>query len=261
MGSAVVGGGVFFFSGFVDGSNMRLVTGGACLVGVARHQWNKVLQVFLQLVAIYSGGGGGPVKFELLGSVAPAGASEGVGSCTGVWGRHLLAMSSWLWECAASSLSAAVVQVAAAGQVEARGRTSNKDPTADDRVSRISCSNPRLGVRSLFWRATVRGLLLQRVLRLADEGHQRVPRKEKDVTVGGGLFVILVTFRDLSARKGCTVQTLFTSFSRKKKCRRVTCTTKKGADDSKAVSLYGMGAMEWKHGLNHQIRPWNEWGQ
>lgn len=158
--------GVFFFSGFVDDSNMRLVPGGACLVGVAHHQWNKVLQVFLQLVflqlvAIYSSGGGGPVKFELLGSVAPAGASEGVGSCTGVWGRHLLAMSSWLWDCAVSSLSAAVVRVAAAGQVEARGRTSNKDPTADDRVSRISCSNPRLGVRSLFWRATVRGLLLQ----------------------------------------------------------------------------------------------------
>ena len=80
------GGGVFFFSGFVDGSNMRLVPGGACLVGAARHQWNKVLQVFLHLVAMYSGGGGGSVRIELLGSIAPAGALEGVGSCTGVWG-------------------------------------------------------------------------------------------------------------------------------------------------------------------------------
>jgi len=41
---------------------------------------------------MYSGGGGGSVRIELLGSVAPAGASEGVGSCTGVWGRHLLAI-------------------------------------------------------------------------------------------------------------------------------------------------------------------------
>ena len=41
---------------------------------------------------MYSGGGGGSVRIELLGSVAPAGASEGVGSCTRVWGRHLLAI-------------------------------------------------------------------------------------------------------------------------------------------------------------------------
>ncbi|KAG2608686.1 hypothetical protein PVAP13_4NG334500 [Panicum virgatum] len=120
--------GVFFFSGFVDGGNMRLVPGGACLVGVARHQWNKVLRVFLHLVAIYSGGSGRPVKFELLGSVAPAGASEGVGPCTGVWGRHLLAMFSWLWDCAASSLSAAVVRVAAAGQV---GERKNQQQRSD----------------------------------------------------------------------------------------------------------------------------------
>jgi len=64
--------------------------------------------------------------------------------------------------------------------VEARGRTSCKVPTADDLVSSISCSNPRFGVRSLFWWVSECGLQLQRVPWRADDGQQQALRKGMD---------------------------------------------------------------------------------
>ena len=157
-----------FFSCIGGGSNMRYVSGGVCLVWAARSQRNKLLQVFVHLVAMHSGGGGGPVRFELLASVDPAGAMEGVGSCIGALARHLLVLSSsCLWCCC---LPAPVDRAGAAGLVAAIGRTRLKDPTANVQVSSTSCSNPRFGVRSLFWRVPARGLKLQRIPRRAPSG-------------------------------------------------------------------------------------------
>jgi len=189
-------GGLCFFSGIDGGSNMRYVSGGACLVGAARPPRNKLLQVFVHLVAKHSGGGGRPMRFELLVSGAPAGAVEGVGSCIGALARHLLVLSSCLWCCC---LPAPVDRAGAAGLVAAIGRTRLKDPTADVQISSTSCSNPRFGVRSLFWRVPARGLKLQRLPRRADDGHQW---EEEDGTVNRGLSVIFVTFRGLYASKG-----------------------------------------------------------
>ena len=140
------------------------------------------------------------MRFELLASIAPAGAVVGVGSCIGALAQHLLALSSsCLWWCC---LPAPVDRAGAAGLVAAIGRTRLKDPTADVQVSSTSCSNPRFGVRSLLWRIPASGLQLQRLPRRGDDGLQRILMKEEDVTVTKGFFVICLTFRGLCASKG-----------------------------------------------------------
>ena len=189
-----------FFSCIGGGSNMRYVSGGACLVGAARPPRNKLLQVFVHLVAKHSGGGGRPVRFELLVSVALAGAVEGVGSCIGALARHLLVLSSsCLWCCC---LPAPVDRAGAARLVVATRNTKLKDSTADVQVSSTSCSNPRFGVRSLLWRVPASGLQLQRLPRRGDDGLQRILMKEEDGTVTRGFFVICLTFMGLCASKG-----------------------------------------------------------
>ena len=91
----------------------------------ASSSWNKVLQTSLFFVGVYSGAGVGSV------------------SCTGVW-FFFLGIASGVF---------AGFGVAAwcSGKVEAGGRGAESgEPTIDVRSSRISCSFPKLGVRSLI---------------------------------------------------------------------------------------------------------------
>jgi len=90
--------------------------------------WNKVLQISLSFVDVYSGAG-----------IEPA-------SCTGV---------SFFFLGIASGVLFAGFGVAAwcsrSRKVEAGGRGAESgEPTTDDLSSRVSCNFPKIGVRSLF---------------------------------------------------------------------------------------------------------------
>jgi len=85
----------------------------------------------------------------------------------------------------------------------------SKDPTTDALFPRISCSFPKLGVRSLIWNGGEGGLKIWGEVPCSGRFWRQLSLGKKINSVRGGLFVIFVTSRDLSARKSCTVQTLF----------------------------------------------------
>ena len=101
--------------------------------------WNKVLQISLSFVGVYSGAGVGSV------------------SCTGVWFFFLGVAAGVLF---------AGFGVAAwcSGKVEAGGRGAELgEPTTDDLSSRVSCNFPKIGVRSLFSKGEDGRLKIRRV--------------------------------------------------------------------------------------------------
>lgn len=208
----VVGGGVedgggcyvCFFSFCADGSMWFGFPGGAWLREPASRSWNKVLRASLFFADVHSGGGVGSMSLGLPGSQVSVEALSSSSLCIGVLlGRRLLAMFfSLFWRRAGRCLLLAKLCAAVAGQVKARGRTSFKGPMADVHASRMSCSNPMFGVRSLSWWGKASGLQLRcSVLRMEDR-RQCVPRKEMN---SKDLLVISTFFWVLCVREGCTV--------------------------------------------------------
>jgi len=195
---------VCFFSFCADASMRCGFPGGVRMRESASRSWNKVLRASLFFADVHSGGGVGSMSLGLSGSQVSVEALSSSSLCIGVLlGRRLLAMFfSLLWRRAGRCLLQPKLCAAVAGQVKARGRTSFKGPTADVHASRMSCSNPMFGVRSLSWWGKVSGLHLRcSVLRMEDR-RQCVPRKEMN---SKDLLVISTFFWVLCVREGCTV--------------------------------------------------------
>jgi len=143
--------------------------------------WNKVLQIPLSFVGMYSGAGVGSV------------------SRTGVWFFFL--------GVAAGALLAGVGEAAwCSGIVEAGGRGAESGvSTTVVRSSRISCSFPMFGVHSLISTGEVGWLRIRRVARVRVR-HRRLALLRKTMNSGGEDFVVIfMLLRDFSARRECTV--------------------------------------------------------
>ena len=127
-----------------------------------------------------------------------SGAGIGSVSCTGVW-FFFLGIASGVF---------AGFGVAAwcSGKVEAGGRGAESgEPATAIRSSRISCSFPKFGVRSLISRGED-GWLRTRSVALDLVKHRRQDLLRKTMNSGGEDFVvILMLLKDLSARRECTV--------------------------------------------------------
>ena len=130
-------------------------------------------------------------------------------SVSRVPGCPLLSSSSFLALGLVASLPVLLVVGAGAfGSVRASGLTEPWGPTADILSSRMFCSFPMLGVRSLVRVDLVRGLVL-RCAASASVRRRRLYPTWKMNSRGRGLFVISRFLGVLFVTEGCTVLTAF----------------------------------------------------
>jgi len=186
-----------FISGFVGGNRTRLVSGCACLVEAARPPWNKFLQVFVHLVVMSSGGGGGLVGLLRLRSEDPLRASDGTSSGLFLWvvvGAVIAGVGVVLW-----SSGMAVVGGVGAGA---------KEPTAVVTYRGFLAAYQRLGSALWFGLAMRGGVKSRGLARWPAISWCRQDLGKKKNSSGQDFVVISMLLGDLSARKDCTVPLL-----------------------------------------------------
>ena len=148
--------------------------------------WNKLLRASLFVVVVRSGIAVGSVSWCSGASLVFFGVVFGVASS---------GFGVVLW-CSAKEV--------AGGRWAESG-----EPTADTLSPRIFCGFPKLGVRSLFPIGVVGGLNIRCVAPELGWRWRKLVLRRTTSSASGCLLVISVTFRDLSARKGCNVLELF----------------------------------------------------